>query len=202
VSAECQGYRNTSNLIFLDQTRSVERKVFQAVVGYSGEQIDKAQRNSSAKSQRTVNWKHDLPSFVATPVTELVPCLFFHYFDVQDVDSGHAFKDCLPQRLSTATTHDDALSSAILSVGFALLSRKTNSPGNLISARRQYANAVRLTCNFLETSSPGQTCWAIRIIFILSVFEVCDSITVVRLLAFFSANRYQLLTSDQLSDKA
>jgi hypothetical protein len=107
---------------------------------------------------------------ISTPESELIPSLFFQYFDVEDTASGHTLASCLPQTISTA--EDDALSVAVSSVGYALLSNMTNSPDKLIMARQKYGIAVRLTCNILHTSVASETCWAIRVILILAIFEV------------------------------
>jgi hypothetical protein len=109
---------------------------------------------------------------ISPSVRELVAPLFFHYFDVEEATSGHALISCLPQTISE-TEDDAALSAAISSVGYALLSNFTNSSDNLIMARKNYGIAVRLTSNTLQTSIPtSETCRNIRIILILAIFEV------------------------------
>jgi hypothetical protein len=107
---------------------------------------------------------------IATPDNQLAPSLFFHYFSVEDTDSGHALTSCLPEMISQA--EDDALSAAVSSVGYALLSKMPHSSDKLIMARKKYGLAVRNTCSILQTYVASETCWVIRVILILALFEV------------------------------
>jgi hypothetical protein len=109
---------------------------------------------------------------IDTPDSVLAPALFFRYFTVEDTASGHALTSFLPQMGLTA--EDDMLSAAVSSVGYALLSRMANSSDKLIMARQKYGIAVRITCNILQTSVAAETCWVIRVILILALFEVSD----------------------------
>jgi hypothetical protein len=107
---------------------------------------------------------------ISTPESQLIPSLFFQYCAVEDTASGYALTSCLPLMVSTA--EDDALSAAVSSVGYALLSRMTNSSEKLIMARQKYGTAVRTTCNILRHSVASETCWVIRVILVLALFEV------------------------------
>ena len=107
---------------------------------------------------------------ISTSANELAIPLFFHYFTVEDTASGHALLSCLPQTISTA--EDDALSAAVLSVGYSILANITNSPDKLVMARQKYGLAVRLTYKALHTSVPSETCQIVRTIVLLALFEV------------------------------
>jgi len=107
---------------------------------------------------------------IATPERELIPFLFFQYCAVDDTASGYALTSFLAPMVLPA--EDDALSAAVSSVGYALLFRMTNSPEKLIIARQKYGTAIRITCNILQSSVASETCWVIRVIIILALFEV------------------------------
>ena len=117
-------------------------------------------------ASRTAHLVRSIP----TPQRDLVPCLFFQYFTVEDKASGHSLASCLPQTIQTA--ENDALSAAVSSVGYALLSSMTNSSDKLIVARQKYGIAVRITSDILQSSVAKETCWIIRVILILALFEV------------------------------
>jgi hypothetical protein len=107
---------------------------------------------------------------LSTPENESALLLFFQYLDVQDTASGHTVSSCLPQNIST--TEEDALYLAVSSIGYARLSKLTNSPERLATARQKYGRAVRKTYNFIETATVFETCAVIRVILILAMFEV------------------------------
>lgn len=176
VSAECHGYRSPSDLIFRDQRPAVEQRAYLRAAAQLLEKNDDKKGQKLAKLVRagsiiaTVCHTPHLVRSLPTPESELVPSLFFQYFDVEDTASGHALASCLPQTISTAD--DDALSVAVSSVGYALLSNITKSSDKLIMARQKYGIAVRLTCNVIQTCVASETCWAVRVILILAFFEV------------------------------
>jgi hypothetical protein len=125
------------------------------------------------KQVALVNWSHAVnPTFcLPIPEEDLVPSIFFKYFEVDDPASGHGLLSCLPARLSG--TEEGALTQAILSVGYVLLARLTKSSDKLKVARQKYGEAVRLTCNALQTTVARETCGVMRVILILAFFEVC-----------------------------
>jgi Zn(2)-Cys(6) binuclear cluster domain-containing protein len=176
VSAPCHGYRNPSDLIFRHQRPEAEQKVYRRVAAQL------LLKDGDKKSQNLPTLMH--VSSVTAPLchiphlvrsippseSELIPSLFFQYFDVEDAASGHALASCMPQTLTMAK--DDALSMAVSSVGYALLSTMTNSSDMLIVARKKYGIAIHLICDMLQNSVASETCWVIRVILILAFFEV------------------------------
>jgi hypothetical protein len=164
VSAECGGYRNPADLVFRDQRPNVERRVWNGAAQPG---------NRNAHNQKSTFTTPCLTASLSVPESELIPYLFFQYCAVEDTASGYALPTFLAPMVLPA--QDDALSAAVSSVGYALLHRMTNSPEKLIVARQKYGTAVRLTCSILQTSVSSETCWVIRVIIILALFEVLIS---------------------------
>jgi hypothetical protein len=162
--------------MFRDQSQEMEQKFCQR----PHDQLFSANENKSSREMADLRGVDSAKAFVAcgsplfrpiTPSTgELVVPLFFHYFTVEDTASGYGLLSCLPQRISMAK--DDALSAAVLSVGYSLFANITNSPDNLVMARRNYGIAVRLTSDALEKCTPSETCEITRVILLLAFFEV------------------------------
>jgi hypothetical protein len=147
--------------MFRDQTQEIEQKSRLGAVSQSC--------STDSTSFATASRSHLIRS-LSPEATELAFPLFFHYFNVDDIDTGHALLSCLPQTISMA--EDDALSAAVLAVGYSILANTTNSADRLVMARQKYGIAVRLTYNALHTSVPSETCQIVRTIVLLALFEV------------------------------
>ena len=162
--------------MFRDQRPAIEQKAyFRAASQLLAKSEDKKDQTLPEFMQfgSVTAWSHHTPHLVRSiPISEsgLIPSLFFQYFDVEDTASGHSLASCLPQTISDA--EDDALSVAVSSVGYALLSNISKSSNKLAMARQKYGIAVRLTCNIMQTYVAPETCWVVRVILILAFFEV------------------------------
>jgi hypothetical protein len=179
VAAKCPGYRNAIDNMFRDETRLVELK---SRCTTALQEI--TTRKSRARRMKGTLRRTDsttpfapcqslLPRTILPSAREVVIPLFFHYFAVEDTMSGHAILSCLPQTIPTVKNDiDNALSAAILSVGYALLANITNTPDQLVMARREYGVAVRTTCDVIQKCAPSNTCEIVRVILLLALFEV------------------------------
>lgn len=145
VSAECHGYRNPSDIIF---------------------------RNYGAPAAAITARESHIHRSIPTLDSNLVPCIFHQYFQVEDIAFGHALRSCLPENIFS--NEQNALSMAVASIGYALLSNLTKSPEKLFTARRKYGIAVRWTFVTVQNGKRTETCAVILVIFILALFEVRD----------------------------
>ena len=173
VAADCPGYRDPLDLSFRNHV--VKENVL-------GREIAHLSTTYDENGQQTEEFSHvglaiTRPSYeshlvgsILPPVGDLVTTLFFDYFAVEDITFGHAMISCLPHKIQI--TEDDALSAAVLSVGYALLFNVTKSSRNLSIGNQKYGEAVRLTRISLPNSARSETCRIVRVILQLAIFEV------------------------------
>src|ERR1700712_4949497 len=158
VGADCPGYRNPTDLMFRNQGTGVQQHVHHEGESQSLLIRDpNADGNCSQISYATF-WnlqKRPMRTISPSDQEKVVP-LFLHYFDVEDSLSGHAVMSFMPPTIPTAD--DDALTCAIASVGYALLSNLTKSKDKLIMARKMYGDAMRIVCDTLAKTTSEETC--------------------------------------------
>ncbi|KAF2668718.1 hypothetical protein BT63DRAFT_425994 [Microthyrium microscopicum] len=194
ISATCTGYRDPKSTVFRHYSYITEKR---KPLPESFESAD----SDIEMALKSVTKSHRLDGSLSISTNDLVTSLFYGYFTVGGSPTGHLFTSWLPKNIPN--TDNDASLAAFRATGYALLFAITKSQDQLAMARQKYSKALYLTRQALESPDTSQTCWIVRIILLLSLFETfaCTSYASLLMVHQHFAGAAALLRTQDLYNK-